>query len=68
VKKEEKSASNSSEWVESMEYIKDKGKIKKKKKKKKKSLNGDGVDYIQPVKLNHAPSIAGIFMLFSSSN
>lgn len=60
-KKEERY--NSSEWVESMEHIKDKGKIKKKKKKKKKhALNGNVEDspFTQPVRLNHAPSIAGI--------
>ena len=57
--------SNSSEWVESMEHIKDNGNnIKKKKKKKKKGLKGDLMDLSprkQPVKLKHAPSIAGIF-------
>jgi hypothetical protein len=53
----------SSEWVESMEHIKDKGKIKKKKKKKKKKgLNGELLEptYSNPMRLNHAPSIAGI--------
>lgn len=61
--KNSKGAINTSEWVESMEYIKDKGMTKKKKKHLKKK-NGVHLPPLQQVQLKHAPSIAGIIIRF----
>lgn len=52
---------DTSEWIESMEHVRDKNKIKKKKKYKRK--NGTNVPPLQPVQLRHAPSIAGIHFI-----
>jgi hypothetical protein len=59
----EKVVPNKSEWVETaQEEQQDNSKIKRKKRKKVKRRNGNYVVSSQPVRLNHAPSIAGICM------